>query len=80
MSMETRNSGLEEKHKGEGERLVKELFVQDVKHNTNLLHSLGKRSPPILLPCDFFKGNFPDLHNGKNIPLFSKYINFYCEP
>uniref|UniRef100_A0A164UND1 JmjC domain-containing protein n=1 Tax=Daucus carota subsp. sativus TaxID=79200 RepID=A0A164UND1_DAUCS len=74
VSMETRNSGLEEKHKGEGERLVKELFVQDVKHNTNLLHSLGKRSPPILLPCDFFKGNFPDLHNEvlqwlKTLPL-----------
>nr|XP_017217473.1 PREDICTED: lysine-specific demethylase REF6-like [Daucus carota subsp. sativus] len=78
VSMETRNSGLEEKHKGEGERLVKELFVQDVKHNTNLLHSLRKRSPPILLPCDFFKGNFPDLHNGHFSCLACGVLCFAC--
>ena len=76
--METRSSGLEEKKKGEGERLVKELFLQDVKHDISLLHSLGKGSAAILLPRDFILGNFPELRDGNNIPLYNKHINYSC--
>ncbi|WOH07971.1 hypothetical protein DCAR_0727406 [Daucus carota subsp. sativus] len=77
-SMDTRSSGLEEKNKGEGERLVKELFLQDVKHDISLLHSLGKGSAAILLPRDFILGNFPELRDGNNIPLYNKHINYSC--
>lgn len=49
---EPRSSRLKDKKKGEGETLVKELFVQDVEQNSNLLYVLGKGSPTILLPRD----------------------------
>ncbi|KAK2968252.1 hypothetical protein RJ640_030302, partial [Escallonia rubra] len=50
ISPEPRSSRLKDKKKGEGESLVKELFVQDVIQNSDLLHILGKGSPIILLP------------------------------
>lgn len=50
---EPRSSRLKEKKKSEGDCLVKELFLQDVMENTNLLNSLGKGSPLVLLPPDF---------------------------
>ncbi|KAL8097898.1 lysine-specific demethylase JMJ705-like [Apium graveolens] len=47
---EPRSSRLKDKKKGEGETLVKELFVQDIVQNRELLHTLGKGSPVVLLP------------------------------
>ncbi|XP_063938161.1 lysine-specific demethylase REF6-like [Daucus carota subsp. sativus] len=76
-SMETRSSGLEEK-KGEGERLVKELFLQDVKHDISLLHSLGKGSAAILFPRDFIVGNFPELRDGLFPCLACGVLCFAC--
>ena len=70
MSIEARSSRLKEKKKGEVESLVMELFVQDVKHNTDMLHSLGKGSPPILLPHDLIKVKFPKFGDCNNIPLY----------
>ncbi|XP_063938250.1 lysine-specific demethylase REF6-like isoform X2 [Daucus carota subsp. sativus] len=77
-SMETRSSGLEEKKKGEGERLVKELFLQDVKHDISLLHSLGKGSAAILFPRDFIVGNFPELRDGLFPCLACGVLCFAC--
>ncbi|KAJ9140221.1 hypothetical protein P3X46_030894 [Hevea brasiliensis] len=45
-----RSSRLKDKQKGEGETLVKELFVKNVIHNNGLLHILGKGSSVVLLP------------------------------
>lgn len=45
-----RSSRLKDKKKSEGEKLTNELFVQNVIHNNELLHSLGKGSPIALLP------------------------------
>lgn len=45
-----RSSRLKDKKKGEGETVVKELFVQNVVQNNNLLHILGKGSSIVLLP------------------------------
>lgn len=45
-----RSSRLKDKKKGEGETVVKELFVQDVVQNNDLLHILGKGSSVVLLP------------------------------
>lgn len=49
---EPRSSRLKDKKKGEGETLVKELFVQDLIQNIELLSTLGKGSPIVLLPPD----------------------------
>ncbi|KAF8094958.1 hypothetical protein N665_0348s0041 [Sinapis alba] len=45
-----RSCRLKDKKRSEGEKLSKELFVQNVIHNNELLHSLGKRSLVALLP------------------------------
>ncbi|ESQ45713.1 hypothetical protein EUTSA_v10010068mg [Eutrema salsugineum] len=45
-----RSSRLKDKKRSEGEKLTKELFVQNIIHNNELLRSLGKRSPVALLP------------------------------
>ncbi|KAI4336265.1 hypothetical protein L6164_014811 [Bauhinia variegata] len=50
ISSEPRSSRLKDKRKGEGETVIKELFVQDVLHNNDLLHVLGKGSSIVLLP------------------------------
>lgn len=48
--VEPRSSRLKDKKKGEGETLVKELFLQNVIQNNELLHILGKGSSVVLLP------------------------------
>ncbi|KAL2346992.1 hypothetical protein Fmac_000992 [Flemingia macrophylla] len=50
ISVEPRSSRLKDKKKGEGETVIKELFVQDVLQNNDLLHILGKGSPVVFLP------------------------------
>lgn len=45
-----KSSRLKDKKKSEGETLVKELFVQDLIQNNDLLHILGKGSSVVLLP------------------------------
>ncbi|XP_062116062.1 lysine-specific demethylase REF6 [Humulus lupulus] len=50
ISSEPRSSRLKDKKKGEGETVVKELFVQDVLKNNDILRVLGKGSPIVLLP------------------------------
>lgn len=52
MVPEPRSSRLKDKKKGEGETLIKELFFQDVIQNIELLNTLGKGSPIVLLPRD----------------------------
>ncbi|KAA8540727.1 hypothetical protein F0562_024354 [Nyssa sinensis] len=47
---EPRSSRLKDKKKGEGETMIKELFVQDVIQNNDLLHILGKGSSIVILP------------------------------
>ena len=53
ISAEPRSSRLKDKKKGEGETMVKELFVRSVLENNDLLHALGKGSPVVLLPKSF---------------------------
>ncbi|XP_019463749.1 PREDICTED: lysine-specific demethylase REF6 isoform X1 [Lupinus angustifolius] len=50
ISAEPRSSRLKDKRKGEGETVIKELFVHDVLQNNGLLHVLGKGSAIVLLP------------------------------
>ncbi|KAG8638739.1 hypothetical protein MANES_14G055900v8 [Manihot esculenta] len=50
ISAKPRSSRLKDKQKGEGETLVKELFIKNVIHNNGLLHILGKGSSIVLLP------------------------------
>ncbi|OIW18301.1 hypothetical protein TanjilG_31441 [Lupinus angustifolius] len=45
-----RSSRLKDKRKGEGETVIKELFVKDVLQNNDLLHVLSKGSAIVLLP------------------------------
>ncbi|KAG2329630.1 hypothetical protein Bca52824_000810 [Brassica carinata] len=45
-----RSSRLKDKNRSEGEKLANELFVQNIIHNNELLHSLGKGFPIGLLP------------------------------
>ncbi|WRX17426.1 JmjC domain - like 5 [Theobroma cacao] len=45
-----KSSRLKDKKKSEGETLVKELFVQNLMQNNELLHILGKGSSVVLLP------------------------------
>ncbi|CAN8254895.1 unnamed protein product [Cochlearia groenlandica] len=45
-----RSSRLKDKKRSEGEKLTKELFVENIIHNNELLFSLGKGSPVALLP------------------------------
>ncbi|KAL3512630.1 hypothetical protein ACH5RR_025347 [Cinchona calisaya] len=48
--LEPRSSRLKDKKKAEGEMLVKDLFVQDVMQNNNLLYSLAEGSSVVILP------------------------------
>lgn len=48
--MEPRSSRLKDKKKSEGEVLVKDLFVQDVMQNSDLLHKLTSGSSVVILP------------------------------
>ncbi|KAJ7956116.1 Lysine-specific demethylase REF6 [Quillaja saponaria] len=50
ISAEPRSSRLKDKKKGEGDTVVKKLFVQNVVNNNDLLHILGKGSSIVLLP------------------------------
>lgn len=50
ISAAPRSSRLKDKKKGEGEAVIKELFVQDVLQNNDLLHVLGNESSVVLLP------------------------------
>ncbi|KAI8020607.1 Lysine-specific demethylase REF6 [Camellia lanceoleosa] len=50
ISTKPRSSRLKDKKKGEGEALIKELFVEDVMRNNDLLHILGEGSSIVLLP------------------------------
>lgn len=50
ISVEPRSSRLKDKKRGEGETVVKELFVQNIMQNNDLLHILGKGSSIVLLP------------------------------
>lgn len=50
ISAEPRSSRLKDKRKSEGETVIKELFVQDVLQNNDLLHGLGEGSSIVLLP------------------------------
>ncbi|KAE8123988.1 hypothetical protein FH972_018901 [Carpinus fangiana] len=50
ISAEPRSSRLKDKKKGEGETMVKELFVRNVVQNNDLLHILGNGSSVVLLP------------------------------
>lgn len=54
ISAEPRSSRLKDKKKGEGETVIKELFVQDVLQNNDLLHVLSKGSAVVLLPHSSF--------------------------
>ncbi|GLU21499.1 hypothetical protein SLE2022_376330 [Rubroshorea leprosula] len=50
ISAKPRSSRLKDKRKSEGDTLVKELFVQNVIQNNDLLHVLGEQSSIVLLP------------------------------
>ncbi|XP_061366546.1 lysine-specific demethylase JMJ705-like [Gastrolobium bilobum] len=50
ISAKPRSSRLKDKRKVEGETVIKELFVQDVLQNNDLLHELSKGSAVVLLP------------------------------
>ncbi|KAL0311327.1 UNVERIFIED_CONTAM: Lysine-specific demethylase [Sesamum angustifolium] len=50
IAMEPRSSRLKDRKKGEGEMLIKELFLQDMMQNNDMLHILGKGSSIVLLP------------------------------
>ncbi|XP_011072923.1 lysine-specific demethylase REF6 isoform X2 [Sesamum indicum] len=50
IAMGPRSSRLKDRKKGEGEMLIKELFLQDMMQNNDMLHSLGKGSSIVLLP------------------------------
>ncbi|XP_017216951.1 uncharacterized protein LOC108194497 isoform X2 [Daucus carota subsp. sativus] len=64
--------------RSEGDCLVKRLFLKNVMHNINLLHTLGKGSPTILFPCDYIRRNFPELHNGLFSCLACGVLCFAC--
>ncbi|KAL3637359.1 hypothetical protein CASFOL_019658 [Castilleja foliolosa] len=48
--IEPRSSRLKDRKKGEGDRLIKELFFQDMMQNNDMLHTLGRGSSIVLLP------------------------------
>ncbi|CAJ1943713.1 unnamed protein product [Sphenostylis stenocarpa] len=50
INAEPRSSRLKYKRNCEGETVIKELFVQDVVENNDLLHTLSKESAIVLLP------------------------------
>nr|XP_025688567.1 lysine-specific demethylase REF6 isoform X3 [Arachis hypogaea] len=54
ITAEPRSSRLKDKKRGEGETVIKELFVQDVSQNNDLLQELSKGSEIILLPRSSF--------------------------
>ena len=67
ISAKPKSSRLKDKKKSEGETLVKELFVQNLIQNNDLLHILGKGSSVVLLPksssdislCSELRSSFP---------------------
>ncbi|KNA05929.1 hypothetical protein SOVF_185680 [Spinacia oleracea] len=67
-SAEPRSSRLKDKKKGEGEMLVKQMFVQDVIQNNELLYTLGQGSEVVLLPH-----NSSEIFVWSNLRVGSKY-------
>ncbi|XP_021762043.1 lysine-specific demethylase REF6-like [Chenopodium quinoa] len=63
-----RSSRLKDKKKGEGEMLVKQMFVQDVIQNNDLLYTLGQGSEVVLLPH-----NSSEIFVWSNLRVGSKY-------
>ncbi|CAN0900377.1 Lysine-specific demethylase REF6 [Linum grandiflorum] len=49
-SVKPRSSRLKDKQKGEAEMVTKEILVENVMNNNNLLHNLGKGASVVLLP------------------------------
>lgn len=74
--MEPRSSRLKDKKKGEGELLVKDLFVQDVMQNNNLLHMLTEGSSVVILPANSL-GTCANLKSG---PEFQSRFSGVCSP
>ena len=81
-----RSSRLKDKKKGEGETVVKELFVQNVVQNNELLHILGKGSSIVLLPrssldisvCSKLRVGSQGIGQVKNfLPVKGKFGSFY---
>ena len=81
-----RSSRLKDKKKGEGETVVKELFVQNVVQNDELLHILGKGSSIVLLPrsssdisvCSKLRVGSQGIGQVKNfLPVKGKFGSFY---
>ncbi|GJV45033.1 lysine-specific demethylase REF6, partial [Tanacetum coccineum] len=67
-----RSSRLKDKLKVEGEALVKRLFLQDIMHNNQLLHTLGKGSSIVILPEEYLDKRAPFSLSTKTQGLKSK--------
>ncbi|PWA53050.1 jmjC domain, JmjN domain, Zinc finger, C2H2-like protein [Artemisia annua] len=67
-----RSSRLKDKLKVEGEALVKRLFLQDIMHNNQLLHTLGKGSSIVLLSEEYLDKRAPFSLSSKTQGLESK--------
>lgn len=74
--LEPRSSRLKDKKKGEGELLVKDLFVQDVMQNNNLLHMLAEGSSVVILP----RNSLGTCLNLKAGPEFQSGFSGVCSP
>lgn len=74
--LEPRSSRLKDKKKGEGELLVKDLFVQDVMQNNNLLRMLAEGSSVVILPGNSL-GAWSNLKAG---PEFLSRFSSVCSP
>lgn len=56
--MEPRSSRLKDRKRGEGDKLIKELFFQDMMQNNDMLNILGKGSSIVLLPQNSLTRSF----------------------
>lgn len=58
IAMEPRSSRLKDRKRGEGDKLIKELFFQDMMQNNDMLNILGKGSSIVLLPQNSLTRSF----------------------
>ncbi|CAK9143493.1 unnamed protein product [Ilex paraguariensis] len=81
ISKEPRSSRLKDKKKGDGDTLVKELFIHDLMHNNDLLHVLGKGSSVVLLPQNFVDNSAcSNLHVGSQLKVKPRFSLGLCSP
>lgn len=75
---EPRSSRLKDKRRGEGETVIKELFVQNIVENNSLLDILGRGASVVLLPQGSSDSIYSRLRVGSHLRAKPRFPAGFC--